>query len=58
YNPNNQELFFTDHNDDQLDQISFRQQEQQQQQGLSTSNQRHVDQQHEQDSKRQGKRKK
>ncbi|CAM2698713.1 unnamed protein product [Rotaria socialis] len=53
YNPNNQELFFTDHNDDQLDQISFRQQEQQQQQGLSTSNQHHVDQQHEQDSKRQ-----
>lgn len=53
YSSNNQEMFFTDHNDDQLDQISFRQHEQQPTQSMA--NQRHVDQQNEQDSKRQGK---
>ncbi|CAF3439196.1 unnamed protein product [Rotaria sp. Silwood1] len=48
YPSNNQEMFFTDHNDDQLDQLSYRQQ-----QAPSMTNQRNVDQQQEQDSKRQ-----
>ncbi|CAF4371318.1 unnamed protein product [Rotaria sp. Silwood2] len=49
YPSNNQEMFFTDHNDDQLDQLSYRQQ----QQAPSLTNQRNVDQQQEQDTKRQ-----
>ncbi|CAF0731987.1 unnamed protein product [Rotaria sordida] len=48
YPSNNQEMFFTDHNDDQLDQLSYRQQ-----QGPSMTNQHNIDQQQEQDSKRQ-----
>jgi len=47
---NNQEMFFTDHNDDQLDQLSY-------QQPPSMTNQRNVDQQNDQDSRRQGKEK-
>jgi hypothetical protein len=54
---NNQEMFFTDHNDDQLEQFSYSQmplQQQQQPPPPPMSNPRHFDQQNDQDSRRQG----
>ncbi len=54
--PDNQEMFFTDHNDDQLDQFSY-QQLPSQQPPPPMSNSRNVDQQNDQDSRRQGKEK-
>ncbi|UJR37923.1 hypothetical protein I4U23_030609 [Adineta vaga] len=50
YPSNNQDMFFTDVNDDPFDQVSY---QQQQSQAPSMSNQQHVDQQEDQDSKRQ-----
>lgn len=51
YPPSNREMFFTDHDEDQLDQLSYRQQ----QPGPSgTNTQRSGGEHHEQDSRRQG----
>jgi hypothetical protein len=54
-NPSNhREMFFTDHDDDKIDQLSFRQPQQQQPLVVPTTNTEQNDDQPEQDSRRQG----